>query len=100
VKDSCDEFPFAATYQSGALNGATSGSQCAQVEAVKTSSTGTIAHIWNAVKPIGTHSSSAKCVRGHIPLSLNEDLGTSSYLTFIRAQRLLNKDRFWLTVTS
>jgi hypothetical protein len=100
VKDSCDEFPFAATYQSGALNGATSGSQCAQVEAVKTSSTGTIAHIWNAVKPIGTHSSSAKCVRGHIPLSLNEDLGTSSYLSFIRAQRLLNKDRFWLTVTS
>ncbi len=100
VKDSCDEFPFAATYQSGALNGVTSGAQCAQVEAVKTSSTGTIAHIWNAVKPIGTYSPDAKCVRGHIPLTLNEDLGTSSYLAFIRAQRLLNKDPFWLTVTS
>jgi hypothetical protein len=99
-KDSCDEFPFASTYQSGAMNGVTTGKECAQVEAVKTSSTGTIAHIWNAVKPIGTFSKNARCVRGHIPITLNTGLGRVSYRNFIKAVRLLNKDPFWINVTS
>jgi hypothetical protein len=100
VPDSCDEFPFAATFQSGALHGVTSGKDCAQVEAVKTSNTGSEATIWNDVRPIGTFSRSAKCVRGHIPLTLNTDLGRDGYLAFIRSQRLLNKDPFWLEVTA
>jgi hypothetical protein len=99
-KDSCDEFPFAATYQSGALNGITTGADCAQVKAVQTSSSGTEARIWNAVKPIGTFSTSAKCVRGHIPLNLNVSLGRDAYKVFIKSTRLLNKDPFWLTVTA
>jgi hypothetical protein len=99
VKDSCDEFPFAATYQSGALNGVTSGKQCAQVEAVKTSDTGSVAKIWNEVRPIGKFSPDAKCVRGHIPLTLNVDLGRDGYLDFIKSERLLNEDPFLLTVT-
>jgi hypothetical protein len=99
-KDSCDEFPFAATYQSGALHGVTSGAQCAQVEAVKTSDTGSVATIWNAVRPIGKFSPDAKCVRGHIPLKLNVDVGRDGYRAFIRSERLLNKDPFLLAVTS
>lgn len=51
VEDGCDEFPFAATYQSGATKVST-GKDCAQVEAVKTSGTGSEAKIWNAVRPI------------------------------------------------
>jgi hypothetical protein len=100
VPDSCDEFPFAAAFQSGALQGVTSGKDCAQVEAVKTSNTGSVAKIWNDVRPIGTFSRSAKCVRGHIPLTLNTDLGRDGYLAFIRSQRLLNEDPFFLEVTA
>jgi hypothetical protein len=99
-KDSCDEFPFASTYQSGAMHGVTTGKECAQVEAVKTSSTGTIAHIWNNVKPIGSYSAGAKCVRGHIPYTLNTTLGRIAWLDFIRANRILNENPFWMKVTS
>lgn len=100
MKDSCDEFPFAATYQSGALNGVTTGAACAQVEAVKTSDRGTDpAELWNDVKVIGTYNRAAKCVRGHIPSKLNTSVGPA-YSTFIRTQRLIDEDKFWLAVTT
>ena len=67
-RDSCDEYPFAATCQSGALNGVTAGSQCAQVTAVQTGTTGNEAADWNAVTPVGTVTGNEACVRGHIPL--------------------------------
>jgi hypothetical protein len=95
VGDSCDEFPFAATCQSGARHGVRSGLQCAQAEAVKTRDTGSVAEIWNAVKAIGKFSHDAKCVRGHIPLALNVAVGRDGYLAFIKAERLLNKARSW-----
>lgn len=109
VGDSCDEFPFAATYESGAMNGVTSGTQCAQLEADRTGSKGSPAQIWGDVKPIGTPTGHEKCVRGHIPLTLNVDLGRDAYLAFIKSQRLLdltvtggprNGDKFWLSVTA
>lgn len=111
VADSCDEFPFAATYESGAMGPGEvrTGADCAQVQAVKTSDTGSEAQIWNAVKPIGKFSRAAKCVRGHIPITLNENLGTNretGYLGFIRSERLLDRGRpdtadpFWLEVTA
>jgi hypothetical protein len=104
-KDSCDEFPFAATNQSGAAgpNGLKSGKTCAQVKAFKSRKSGTEAEQWNGVKPIGTFSRDAKCVRGHIPSKLNIDLGRNKltgYRGFIASERLLNDDRFYLKVTS
>lgn len=106
VKDSCDEFPFASTYQSGAMvdgqpDKSFSGAQCAQVEAVKTADSGSVAAIWNNVQvvPGTTYSASARCVRGHIPLSLNEELGRDAWNKFIGAERLLDGDGYWLTVT-
>lgn len=96
--DSCDEYPFAATYQSGASK-VKNGSQCAQVKAVETGTRGeTEAQRWNTVEPIGAYSSSAACVRGHIPATLNSDVG-NAYRVFIGPQRLLNSDKFWVAVT-
>jgi hypothetical protein len=105
IKDSCDEFPFATTGQSGAMkNGKTdesfSGAECAQVKAVTTANSGSPARIWNGVEVIGSYSVHARCVRGHIPLSLNTDLGSAAWKAFIASDRLLNKDEFWVAVTA
>ena len=97
--DSCDEFPFAGTYESGALNGVTDGRNCAQVTAVRNSTTGDLASDWQTVTPIGTVTGTEKCVRGHIPGPLNSDVG-SSYGVFVKAARLADNDGFWLRVTS
>jgi len=99
ANDSCDEFPFAATYESGALNGITSGSQCAQVTAVRTATTGSTAQQWGNISVIGTPTGSEACVRGHIPLSLNSDVG-GLLGRFTQAQRLIDNDQYWLSVTS
>jgi hypothetical protein len=97
--DSCDEFPFAGTYQSGALQpGVTNGGACAQVTAIEIAApTGVLATDWSKVQPIGTFSTSAPCVRGHIPLALNSLVGTA-YSNFIQAERLLDDDQFWVQV--
>lgn len=104
MKDSCDEYPFAATYESGAMppgHGVSNGAACAQVKAVQTSSTGNDpARLWNDVVVIGTFSSRDKCVRGHIPLKLNVDLGNKAYLGLINSDRLIDQDAFWVAVTS
>lgn len=98
VSDSCDEYPFAATNQSGG-GSVPNGAACAQLEAVKTNDKGgTPAKIWTTVKPIGNPNHNAKCVRGHIPLTLNTAVGRDAYKAFIKAQRLLNNDPFWLAV--
>lgn len=104
VADSCDEFPFASTYQSGAmLNGmpdeSFSGAQCAQLQAVKTANSGSVAAIWNDVEvvPGTTYSAGERCVRGHIPITLNEDLG-AALKKFIGANRVLNGDGYTLYV--
>ena len=102
VNDSCDEFPFAATHESGAMGpgGVTTGAACQQLKAVKTSDTGSVARIWNAVTPIGKFiRRAAKCVRGHIPITLNVLVGSRGYFGFIGSARLLDKDPFWLQVT-
>jgi hypothetical protein len=97
ASDSCDEYPFAATYESGALNGVTSGAQCAQVTAVRTASTGTTAHQWDKIRVIS--AGDGLCVRGHIPLSLNTGVG-SALGTFTIANRLIDKDQYFVTVTT
>ncbi|MER6190195.1 hypothetical protein [Streptomyces cyaneofuscatus] len=98
-QDSCDEFPFAGTYESGALNGVTHGNECAQVTSVRKNSTGDLPFDWQTVTPIGTVSGNEKCVRGHVPGPLNSDAG-GAYGNFVQTARLADNDKFWLRVTS
>ncbi|MFE6727756.1 hypothetical protein ACFVDN_07660 [Streptomyces californicus] len=97
--DSCDEFPFAGTYESGALNGVDHGRDCAQVTAVKKGSGTDLPTVWPTVAVIGTPSGNEKCVRGHIPGPLNSDLG-GAYGNFVISARLADDDAFWLRVAS
>jgi hypothetical protein len=99
AKDSCDEFPFAKTYESGALNGIHSGSKCAQVTAVRTAHSGSLAHQWAGIKVIGKPTGHEACVRGHIPLPLNTDVG-GLLGRFTQANRLIDNDPYWMAVTS
>ncbi len=96
--DSCDEFPFAGNYESGALNGITHGKDCAQVTAVRADTTGDLATDWPTVTTVGTVTGSEKCVRGHIPKALNTDAG-GAYGAFVVRQRLADNDPFWLSIT-
>jgi hypothetical protein len=100
-KDSCDEFPFASTGQSGApqlVKEHKTGAACVQLQAVRTANSGSEAAQWGNVKVIGTPDYGAVCVRGHIPLRLNSSTG-GSYGTFIEDQRLFAGDGFWVAVT-
>ncbi|MDX3359763.1 MULTISPECIES: hypothetical protein [Streptomyces] len=97
--DSCDEFPFAGTYESAALNGVDDGRNCAQTTAVNTGSSGYLPADWATIIPIGAHSGTEACVRGHIPSSLNSDAG-GGYGNFVKAARLADGDPFWLNVVS
>jgi hypothetical protein len=93
--DSCDEYPFAGSKQSaGLIPGFKTGADCAQVIAVKDK-----AGQWTGVVPLGQYSASGKCVRGHIPLSLNTKVGRA-YGGLVRSERLLPGDPFWVAVTS
>jgi hypothetical protein len=100
--DSCDEYPFASTKESGALHGVTSGTQCAQVEAVRdpaVPATAPLAQQWPSVRVIGTFAATAACVRGHIPQTLNEDVGRIGLATLTRLARLLPGDAYTVLVT-
>ncbi len=102
--DSCDEFPFAATNQSG---GATlkkegkTGAACVQLKAVRTSSSKTAdeAAQWGGVTTTGSVNDKAPCVRGHIPNNLNGAVG-SAYRGLIGSARLISGDPFWIAVES
>lgn len=99
-KDSCDEFPFAATNQSGASQlkaKKEKGTVCAQLQSVRTAKSGTEAEQWGNVAVIGTPNYSVPCVRGHVTLKLNNSTG-GSYRAFIQSQRLFVDDAFWVSV--
>lgn len=101
--DSCDEFPFAHTYQSGGRAGITSGSQCVEVTALASGQpvTGIEAADWPlvATPAPGTYNAAAPCVRGHIPRRLNSSTG-GALGAFVLSQRLLDMDKFWVSVTA
>jgi hypothetical protein len=69
------------------------------VTAVRTATTGSVAAQWANIGIIGTPTGSEKCVRGHIPLSLNSDTG-GALGRFTVAQRLIDNDPYWVEVTS
>ncbi len=105
--DSCDEYPFASTYESGAMeDGAdgnpkpfvTTGADCAQVTADHTNTTNTYeATDWVSVT-VNSTTGSDPCIRGHIPQKLNSYVG-GVYRGLIGTARLIDKDAFWVQVT-
>lgn len=106
--DSCDEYPFASTYESGAMvedvNGntkpyVTTGANCAQFTAVQTGTSGTNeAADWFSTEELATPTGSEPCIRSHNPKQLNTNVG-SAYSGLISSNRLVNKDPFWVSVT-
>lgn len=98
--DSCDEFPYAATVQSGAAalkKEKKTGAACAQLQSVRTASKGSEAAQWGNVKVIGTPNHAAPCVRGHVPNRLNGSTG-GSYSVFVRENQLFVGENFWVSV--
>ncbi|HEY1670172.1 MAG TPA: hypothetical protein VGG54_31100 [Trebonia sp.] len=104
--DSCDEYPFAGTYESGAMQtGAdgqpkpfvTTGADCWQGTAVQNGSSGIEPADWTAM--VLDSTSTSQCIRAHIPRTLNTNLG-GAYGRFVQKQRLLDKDAFWVWATA
>jgi hypothetical protein len=90
ANDSCDEFPFASSYESGAMNGYT-GAECAEVEPVFDGSGWTVNDL-NGIVDSG-------CTRGHVPLSQNQAVG-GALGSFVSANRLLDGDAYTIQVTA
>ena len=105
--DSCDEYPFASTYESGAMEeGAdgnpkpfvTTGADCAQVTADHTDTTNQFEPTdWVSVT-VNSTTGSDPCIRGHIPGKLNSYVG-GKFRGLIGTARLIDKDAFWVEVT-
>lgn len=91
LNDSCDEFPFAATYQSGNMLGYTP-SQCSQIyPASYNGVTG-----WSYVTYPG-YSSTQHCGIGHVVLIDNTTAG-GWYGNLVKAARLIDNDPFWIGI--
>ncbi|MGQ4514592.1 hypothetical protein [Streptomyces sp. DW26H14] len=90
--DSCEEYPFASTTQSGGWNGLT-GEQCAQVEAVNDGGGNWV--INTEVPPTGKEG----CVRGHADTtSQNSQGGVLS--TFVQQNRMIADDEYYISITA
>ncbi|WKX71309.1 hypothetical protein [Streptomyces sp. XD-27] len=88
-EDSCDEFPFAATNQSGGQFGLR-GKDCAQIRP-DTPQNGR----WN-VTPLNDVTG-RRCTIGHVPNKENGSVG-GSLSAFYQNQRVLDDEKFWLAV--
>ncbi|HEY9371188.1 NucA/NucB deoxyribonuclease domain-containing protein [Streptomyces sp.] len=88
-EDSCDEFPFAATNQSGAQLGLT-GRNCAEIRPdMPSGGRYTVTYVNN--------TSGRRCTIGHVPNKENGSVG-GSLSTFYQNSRVLNDEKFWLAV--
>lgn len=87
--DSCDEYAFAATYQSGNLLGlkATSCTQWIPIWHANTAS-------WS-ISAYPGYTAAQRCLLQHVALAGNNLDGTY-YGNFIKSNRLLNADPFWI----
>lgn len=94
VGDECDEFPMAATYESGAMSGLKLA-DCSQVVPVFTG--GASAGTWSFYTYPG-YSPGQHCAVGHVNSSDNRSTG-GQYGAFITNNRVLDKDAFWFTVS-
>ncbi|HET9117537.1 MAG TPA: hypothetical protein VFN75_05590 [Pseudonocardiaceae bacterium] len=93
--DSCDEYPFASTQQSGAALGAT-GSNCLEILPTHNPDTG--AWEWFDLTRY-TFTASQVCVRGHVNQTLNSNVGTMALNPMYTANRMLIGDPFTVQVT-
>lgn len=90
-QDSCDEYAFAASRQSGAAFGLR-GIDCAEVTPVQ----GRLGR-WSIV--LNRYTGTERCVRGHVPLPENSLVGTAlSNLT--QGQRILDAEAYFVTVVA
>ncbi|WP_147312424.1 NucA/NucB deoxyribonuclease domain-containing protein [Thermomonospora umbrina] len=87
-EDSCDEYPFAHTYQGG-----TDGGRCAEI--IPKFEDGE----WWIYVIIGREPTGYEpCVRGHVPLTQNKAAG-GKYGNFVQNERVLDLEKFTVTIT-
>ncbi|MGD9486047.1 hypothetical protein WDH52_22845 [Streptomyces sp. TRM70308] len=82
--DSCDEFPFAGSYEGG-----TDGAQCADILPQYENGQWMIYEA-RADKPV---TYSEPCVRGHVALDANQSAG-GKYGAFAKSERVLDTEKF------
>lgn len=92
-EDSCDEFPFAASYESGAMLGLR-GSDCAEVLPFIDEVTGQ----WY-VAYLNTVRYTERCVRGHVSLPSNTDVG-GDLGRFATQHRVLDHEQYWIGISA
>jgi hypothetical protein len=90
--DSCDEFSFAATYESGGMFDLR-GRDCAEIRPFQDPTDGG----WYA--ELIRFTGQERCMIGHVPLDFNRMVGTD-LANFTMAQRLLDADAYYIDVYS
>ncbi|MEU5646635.1 NucA/NucB deoxyribonuclease domain-containing protein [Streptomyces milbemycinicus] len=85
--DSCDEYPFAGTFEGG-----TDGGLCAEI-LPKFEDGGWRIYYFEGRQPTGNEP----CVRGHVPLPKNESAG-GKYGNFIQDERVLDTEKFTVSI--
>ena len=90
-QDSCDDFPFAGSWESGAMFGLT-GASCAQVRPFIDPVSGR----W-VIGIYGTITYAERCIRGHVDLLDNDGVG-GDLGRYAQAQRLLDRDSYYVIV--
>jgi hypothetical protein len=89
--DSCDEYPFASSQQSGGNLGHT-GADCLDI--IPYNNAGT----WEPLF-LNTYTGDQPCLRGHVPLAQNTAVG-SALGSFYTLQRMLAGDPYTVSITS
>jgi hypothetical protein len=84
--DSCDEFPFARTYEGGSMV----GTDCAEIVVKQDLFTNKV-----TVDVVKGATARATCSRAHVALAQNRAEGLN-YASFIRANRVIDHDAFWV----
>ncbi|MER8002087.1 hypothetical protein [Streptomyces sp. NPDC095613] len=88
--DSCDEYPFA-----GSTEGGTPGELCNDIELTNTDGTWNYKNA-NPSKPL---RADAPCVRGHVPLLLNTNVG-GDLGRLVQEERIVDFDTYTVTITA
>lgn len=89
--DSCDEFPFASTLESGKP-----GSFCAEVALIRQTNGSWVAFPTTAH---GIPTYEEPCLRGHVPLDENTAVGQKVLSPFARQNRVVGGDKYYMKVT-
>ncbi|WP_143668363.1 hypothetical protein [Streptomyces sp. f150] len=91
----CDEFPFAATKESGGQTGITSGTECQQWTVWPGSSGSGWPSADYAVQAWTRSGTTGQCARASMPRRQNGGVGTA-LSNFYQNQRILDSNPFWL----